>query len=154
MIDRAGQSGNREAILRMLNGIWNNLSFRPKEFTEARHFDPASPLWRLQDAVTTRFIQVAQQSGAKVALFNANEAGAYAWEAGWYRVEDTPRNRELYLSHAKLLAEIANREHTWMIPNRRVIEGGHNNSHPNARGNQAIADDIYDFLREDAKLIP
>jgi lysophospholipase L1-like esterase len=154
MIDRAGQSGNREAILRMLNGIWNNLSFYPKEFTEARHFDPASPLWRLQDAVTTRFIQVAQQSGAKVALFNSSEAGAYAWEAGWYRVEDTPRNRELYLSHVKLLAEIAKRENAWMIPNRRALEAAHNNLHPNARGNQVIADDIYDFLREDAKLIP
>lgn len=154
IIDRAGQSENREAILRMLHAIWNNLSFYPQEYTEARHFDPASPMWRLQEAVTTRFIQVAQQSGAKVALFNASEAGAYAWEVGWYRVEDTSRNRELYLSHVKLLAEIAKREHAWMIPNRRLIEGAHNDAHPNARGNQAIADDIYDFLREDAKLIP
>jgi lysophospholipase L1-like esterase len=154
IIDRAGQSENREAILRMLHAIWNNLSFYPQEYTEARHFDPASPMWRLQEAVTTRFIQVAQQSGAKVALFNASEAGAYAWEVAWHKVEDTPRNRELYLSHVKLLAEIAKREHAWMIPNRRVLEGAHNNSHPTARGNQAIADDIYDFLREDAKLIP
>jgi len=154
IIDRAGQSENREAILRMLHGIWNTLSFHPQEYTEARHFDPASPMWRLQDAVITRFIQVAQQSGAQVALFNASEGGSYAWDAGWHRVEDTPRNRELYLSHIKLLAGIAEREHAWMIPNRRVIEAAHNNAHPNARGNQAIADDIYDFLRQDAKLIP
>src|SRR5262245_40927042 len=153
MIDRAGQSRNREAILRILHARWNELIFRPKEFTEARHFDPASPLWRLQEAVITRFIQVAQQSGAKVALFNASEAGSFAWEAAWYRVEDTARNRELYLSHVQLLAEIAKREHAWMIPNRRLLEGAHNDSHPTARGNQAIADDIYDFLREDAKLI-
>jgi hypothetical protein len=111
-------------------------------------------MWRLQDAVTTRFIRVAQQSGAKVALFNQSEAGAYGWEVAWQRVEDTPRNKELYLSHAKLLAGIAEREHAGMIPNRRVLERGHYDSHPDARGNQAIADDIYDFLREDTKLIP
>ena len=154
MIDRAGQSGNQEAILRTLHAKWNRGGFFPKEFTEARHFDPASPLWRLQEAVTTRFIQVARQSGAKVAVFNADEAGAFAWDAAWYRVENTPRNRELYLSHVKLLAEIATREHAWMIPNRRLLERAHNDSHPTARGNEAIADDIYDFLREDAKLIP
>jgi lysophospholipase L1-like esterase len=154
MIDRAGQSGNQESILRMLHVLWNNMSFYPQEFTEARHFDPASPMWRLEDAVLARFIQVARQSGAKVALFNEAEAGEYAWEAAWYRVEDTSRNRELYVSHVQLLAEIAEREHAWMISNCRVIERTHNNSHPDARGNQAIADDIYDFLREDAKLIP
>jgi lysophospholipase L1-like esterase len=153
IIDRAGQSAHREAILRMLEPRWNILSFYPQEYTEARHFDPASPAWRLHAAVTARFIQVAQQNGAKVALFNETEAGAYAWQVAWYRVEDTPRNRELYLSHIKLLAEIAQREHAWMIPNRRVYQRARNDSHPNARGNQAIADDIYDFLREDAKLI-
>lgn len=153
MIDRAGQSGNREAILRMLDARWNNLSFYPKEYTEARHFDPASPMWRLYAAVTARFIQVARQSGAKVALFNSSEAGAYSWEVSWYRVKDTPRNRELYLSHVKLLAGIAEREHAWMIPNRRIYEVARNNAHPNAQGNEEIADDIYDFLRNDAKLI-
>jgi lysophospholipase L1-like esterase len=154
MIDRAGQSGNWEAILRMLDARWNNLSFYPKEYTEARHFDPSSPVWRLYAAVTARFIQVAQQNGAKVALFNASEAGAYSWEVSWYRVKDTPQNRELYLSHVKLLAGIAEREHAWMITNRRIYEAARNNAHSNARGNEAIADDIYDFLRKDAKLIP
>jgi lysophospholipase L1-like esterase len=154
MIHRAGQSANREAILRMLESKWNNLSFYPEEYAEARHFDPASPVWRLHAAVTTRFIQVARQRGAKVALFNETEAGSYAWDVAWHRVEDTPRNRELYVSHVKLLTEIAEREHAWMIPNRRVYERARNNSHPNARGYQAMADDIYDFLRKDAKLIP
>ena len=118
----------------MLHAKWNNMSFYPKEFTEARHFAPASPLWRLQEAVTTRFIQVAQQSGAKVALFNQSEAGAYAWQAAWRRVEDTPRNRELYLSHVKLLAEIATREHAWMIPSRRIVERAHNDAHQTRGG--------------------
>jgi lysophospholipase L1-like esterase len=154
MIHRAGQSANREAILRMLESKWNNLSFYPEEYAEARHFDPASPVWRLHAAVTTRFIQVARQSGATVALFNEPEAGSYAWDVAWHRVEDTPRNRELYVSHVKLLTEIAEREHAWMIPNRRVYERARNNGHPNARGYQAMADDIYDFLRKDAKLIP
>jgi lysophospholipase L1-like esterase len=154
IIDRAGQSGNRQAILRILNARWNHLSFRPKEYIEARHFDPASPAWRLHAAVTARFIQIAQQSGAKVALFNETEADSYRWEVSWYKVEDTPRNRELYLSHVALLKEIAEREHAWMIPNRRLYERARNNGHPNARGNQAIADDIYDFLRTEAKLIP
>jgi len=153
MIDRAGQSANREAILRMLEAMWNNISFRPREYTEARHFDPASPEWRLHAAVTARFIQVARQSGAKVALFNETEAGSYGWEVAWYRVEDTPRNRELYVSHVNLLHDIAERERAWMIPNRRLYERARNNGHPNARGNQEIAEDIYDFLRKDAKLI-
>src|SRR5262249_16833249 len=130
MIDRAGQSANREAILHMLEARWNNLSFHPQEYTEARHFDPTSPAWRLHAAVTARFIQVAGQGGAKVALFNETEAGSYAWDVAWYRVEDTPRNRELYLSHVNLLADIAKREHAWMIPNRRVYERARNNGHP------------------------
>jgi lysophospholipase L1-like esterase len=154
MIDHAGQSTNRKAILRLLEPAWNSVSFHPEEYAEARHFDPASPAWRLYAAVTTLFIRVARRSGAKVALFNETEAGSYAWEVAWYRVEDTPRNRELYLSHVKLLREIAEREHAWIIPNRRVYDRARNNAHPNARGNQAIADDIYDFLRKDAKLIP
>ena len=66
----------------------------------------------------------------------------------------TQCDRELYLSHVALLSEIAKREHAWMIPNRRVYEAARNNSHPNAQGNEEIADDIYDFLRQDAKLIP
>ena len=94
------------------------------------------------------------QSGAKVALLNETEAGSYRWEVSWYKVEDTPRNRELYISHVKLLHDIAERERAWMIPNRRLYERARNNGHPNARGNQEIADDIYDFLRKDAKLIP
>jgi lysophospholipase L1-like esterase len=154
MIQRAGQSANREAILRMLESTWDSISFYPEEYAEARHFDPASPMWRLHAAITARFIQVARQSGAKVALFNETEAGSYAWEVAWHKVEDTPRNRELYVSHVKLLTEIAEREHAWMIPNRRVYERARNNGHPNARGYQLIADDIYDFLRKDAKLIP
>jgi lysophospholipase L1-like esterase len=154
MIDHAGQSANRKAILRLLEPAWNSFSFHSEEYAEARHFDPASPAWRLYAAVTTRFIRVARRSGAKVALFNESEAGGYAWEVAWYRVEDTPRNRELYLSHDKLLREIAEREHAWIIPNRRVYDRARNDAHPNAWGNQAIADDIYDFLRKDAKLIP
>jgi|SRR6476469_2682671 lysophospholipase L1-like esterase len=153
LIDRAGQSANREAILRMLESTWNNLSFHPKQYAEARHFDPTSPAWRLHAAVTARFIQIARQSSAKVALLNETEAGSYAWEVAWHTVEDTPRNRELYVSHVKLLADIAEREHAWIIPNRRIYERARNNGHPNARGYQAMAHDIYDFLRQDAKLI-
>jgi lysophospholipase L1-like esterase len=153
MIDRTGQSAHREAILRMLEARWDNLSFHPHEYTEARHFDPESPAWRLHAAVTARFIQIARQSGAKVALLNETDTGSYAWEVAWYKLEDTPRNRELYVSHVKLLADIAEREHAWMIPNRRIYERARNNGHPNARGYQAMADDIYDFLRQDAKLI-
>ena len=153
LIDRAGQSANREAILRMLESTWNNFSFHPKQYAEARHFDPTSPAWRLHAAVTARFIQIARQSGAKVALLNETEAGSYAWEVAWHTVEDTPRNRELYVSHVKLLADIAEREHAWIISNRRIYERARNNGHPNARGYQAMADDIYDFLRQDAKLI-
>ena len=78
MIDRAGQSANQGAILRMLEARWNNLSFHPQEYAEARHFDPTSPAWQLHAAVTARFIQVARQGGAKVALFNETEAGSYA----------------------------------------------------------------------------
>jgi hypothetical protein len=153
MIDRTGQSAHREAILRMLEARWDNLSFHPREYTEARHFDPASAAWRLHAAVTARFIQIARQSGAKVALLNETEAGSYAWEVAWYKLKDTPRNRDLFVSHVKLLAGIAEREHAWMIPNRRIYQRARNNPHPNALGYQAMADDIYDFLRQDAKLI-
>jgi len=79
--------------------------------------------------------------------------GNPGFRPAWHTVEDTPRNRELYVSHVKLLADIAEREHAWIIPNRRIYERARNNGHPNARGYQAMAHDIYDFLRQDAKLI-
>ena len=129
-------------------------TFRPEEYTEARHFEPASPAWHLHAAVTARFIQLARQAGAKVALFNETEAGEYVHALYWHHHEDTAQNRERFVSHVKLLSEIAEREHAWMIPNRGVYERARNDSHPNAVGYQAMADDIYDFLREDAKLIP
>jgi hypothetical protein len=147
LIERAGQSANREAILRMLESRWRLWSFYPAEYYDARSFDPASGPWRLHAAVTARFIQVGQQGGARVALFSETDIGSYAWDVAWYKIEDTPRNKERYLSHRQLLRDIAEREHAWMIPNRRVYERARNDAHPNARGYQAMADDIDDPSR-------
>jgi hypothetical protein len=156
LFDGGGEAARRELVLRLLESrfFFDNDFYLPSHFADAAPFDLGGADWRLTDALLRRVARTARAAGARFAILNESEEGLWAWTKYWHFYADTPTNHERAIAHAKALAALAREEQSYFIPNVRPYERARNDNHQNARGYDAMASDVYDFLRAELKVAP
>jgi lysophospholipase L1-like esterase len=136
-----------EKALRIFEDRWFNLYWSEANF-RGRQPNPKQCQWKLYFALIKEMDRLARENGADLAIFSENDLGHYEWEVYWGRVEDSDIARKNYLSPTTLIKEFAQREKISMVPNRNKYTRARNDPHPNIRGNMAMAEDLYIFLKE------
>jgi lysophospholipase L1-like esterase len=147
IISASGKIRDREKALRLFeirffSALWTEGHFRPGKA------DPNSCEWRLYFALIKEMNRLALENAADFAIISDNEPGHYEWSVYWGRVEDSPESRESYLSPTEVIRDFTQSEKISFIANKHKFVRARNDSHPNAAGNLAMANDIYDFLKE------
>jgi len=138
---------DREKAVRIFEDRWFNLYWSESNF-QGSQADPKHWQWKLYFALIKEMHRLARENGADLAIFSENELGHYEWEVYWGRVEDSDKARENYLSPTTLIKEFARREKISVVPNRNKYTRARNDPHPNIKGNMAMAEDLYIFLKE------
>ena len=76
------------------------------------------------------------------------EEGHYRWDRFWLRVREGEAARADYLAATRMLRALADREGIGFVELRAVHQRARNDPHPNAAGNVAMAENLYQYLLE------
>jgi len=136
-----------DMILRILEDRWFNASWRPDRLAP-RKPNVGTIEWRLYFKLVEEVDKVSRDNGAKLLLFSDNEPGHYEWETYWFRIVDTAESRESYLAPNEMVRAFAVRHGIGFIPQKRKYLRCRNDPHPSPLGNEAVADDIFEYLIE------
>jgi len=108
--------------------------------------DPGSIGWRLYFRLIERLRDVAAMNGAPFVIFSETDLGSYEWSRFWMRVAPEEQARKNYLAQAKLIEGFTLQHGIGFVPQVRKYTRARNDPHANPAGNQAMADDIFDYL--------
>lgn len=122
---------------------WTTERFRPEPVTGT------TPEWELLCALIVEMKERATAAGAEVMLLSDNEIGMYQWAVDWAMIEESPEAQRNYLSANEKLKELCRRNDIGFITHNRIHDRARNDAHPNAAGNEAMADNIIDFLKSE-----
>lgn len=122
-----------------------------KSWTEASHVpqatDPKAPGWQLYFALVKEMQARCQKAGAGLAILSDCEVGHYRWEVSWGLTEDSPASQAAHLSPTATIATFAAENGIGMVENHTLVPRYDNDPHPNVAGNQAMAQNIFDYLQ-------
>ena len=125
---------------RWFNEYWSVGSFRPSPA------NAASYEWKLYFALMSEIKNRSDSIHAEVAVLPETEQGHYEWSRSWYRVSDDEVTKVNYLSHIQVIRSAMNKLGIDVIENTEPYQRARNDPHPNAQGNQAMANDIFKHL--------
>lgn len=137
-------TADTEAIERILEKRWFH-HYWSKEHFFCTPQDASSYEWQLYFAIVLRMQKLAEQHGSHLLLFDEKETGAYAWERYWHRISPDI-SADDFLSQKIILKDFAQKNGIGFIPNEKVYQRARNDSHPNSKGNEAMAEDIERYL--------
>lgn len=138
--ERHGLADQREFILRVCesaNRVEGNLE---SEFNVPK--PTVEDYWRLFFALAKAIRDEAAAGGAPLLLSTDVDEGRWQWERFWGRVSPSPEARARYLHTNQLLRDFAAAASIPFAEPERVIQRARNDAHPNAAGNDAVADNI------------
>jgi hypothetical protein len=135
----------RERIVRMLEHhpfqeLWFPVQWQPAVP------DTAAPEWQLFFALVRAIRAQAESVGASLAVISDQERGLYEWERYWQRIAPGEEARRRYLAPTDALHDFAARERIGVIANTHPHQRARNDSHPNASGNVAMAENVLAYL--------
>ncbi len=107
--------------------------------------------WTLLTQLTLKMKEIANQNNIQFMIFSEwPNVAHFEWSMFWFYYADTPQTLERYLSPRTLLTRFAQEQNIMLIPNQReyAYKRPRNDPHANIHGNQAIAEDIFDFIIE------
>ena len=135
-----------ERVLQLLEsrGFYENWS--PERYHPVP-FKTETPEWELLKALLGRIQELAAEAGAETLLLSDNEIGMYRWATSWAMTEDSPEALENYMSSNKVLKDFCEQVGIGFIPHKHVHQRARNDAHPNEIGNEAMADNILDYLQ-------
>ena len=91
---------------------------------------------------------VTKSIGAGLAIITDQESGRYNWDRSWLRVADGDLAKAQFFELNVFLQEMADRIDADFIPTPVPHERGKFDSHANAKGNEAIAENIYLYIKQ------
>jgi len=103
--------------------------------------------WKLARQLIFAMSKLTTSIGAKFALISDQEEGLYNWDRSWLRVVDGEKAREQYFEINRFLESTMNATDGDFIPSPVPHQRARNDSHINAAGNEAVAENIYLYLR-------
>jgi hypothetical protein len=145
LIETYGLSKKSDIILRILETHWFHQEWAPDEY-HRQAADPNAYEWRLYFALLSEIKKVADSIGAKMVVFVDTGESAYDWDLYWGRVSPDAEDKKNYLSHIKVIQDWTQSHGVDFIPNTRYYNRARNDPHETVAGNEAIADDMFDFF--------
>ena len=142
VIDRADQTTNRDAILRLTEDWWFHRYLSPEDY----HWPPedkSSFKWRLLFKLLDTFRQEARAADAMLMLVSDNEQGHYEWERHWLRISSDEKSKNNYFTPSDFLREYSNRNGIEFVDSVYPHTRARNDPHPNVAGNQAMAENLF-----------
>ena len=144
-IDASGLHDKTAIIKRILEDRWFTQHWSVENFRPSP-IDADSYDWKLYFALISEIKNRSNSIGADVAIFPETEEGQYDWDRSWYRVSDDQASKVNSLSHIAVLKSAMSKLGIDVIGNTKPYQRARNDPHPNAQGNQAMADDIFEYL--------
>jgi len=148
LLESCNYQGDRDIIFRVLekrsfHSNWSREIFYPKKQ------DINSRPWKLYFKLIDKANSLINQMGSRLVIFCTNDLAHFEWNVYWCRLSGDATSRDNFLQYCRILREYASENSIGFIENRRLYQFARNDPHPNIAGNQAMAEDIYDFLMED-----
>lgn len=147
IVDKFNLNAQQDTISLILENRWFN-----KDWTPDLYFFPQpdenSPEWKLFFALLKGIQEVAEQNGADLAIFSNNEIGQYQWERSWHRISPDSISRQNFLAPSRTIQDFATQHGIDFISNLHRHDRAKTDPHPNIDGNEAMAKNVYEFLKE------
>jgi len=112
----------------------------------AKHQDGNSYQWQLFKALVQQMKDASDKIGARLLIFPETDLGQFKWQLAWYRTKNNEQNKTEWLSHLQVIQDLMNQIGVQVIQPKREYLRARNDSHPNAEGNEAMAEDIMDYV--------
>lgn len=143
LIDGTTHADDKRGILAVVSDVWLNQYWDSSQFHRANP-DPNSHEWRILQALLQE-LRNQISSGTPLLLLSDQDRGLYEWETSWHRIsrdEETERN---FFAVNSLLASLV--KGVELVPGAFVQERFHLDPHPNAAGHEAMAKNLFEYLR-------
>lgn len=102
--------------------------------------------WKLTAALIQNMAKTAGQLGADFAIFSELEEGRFQWDYEWRRVADDPETRAGFFRMNDFLRQTVDGTTTEIIPTTIPHTRSHYDSHANAEGNEAMAENLRRYI--------
>jgi hypothetical protein len=135
----------KDIVFRILEDRWFH-KYWSKESHFPKKVDPSSRDWRLYFELIDEIKNQATEINADLAIFPSTEIGHYQWNRSWYRVNDDPVSKENYFSYLHVIKDHMAKRGIGVIDNTIPYDRARNDPHPNAKGNESMAEDILKYL--------
>ena len=89
---------------------------------------------------------LAEKNDFTLAIFSDNEIAHYNWEVLWHRINNNSTSQINYLQPTKIIRNYALNNNIEFIENVIPHYRARNDPHPNIKGNEAIAENIFRYL--------
>jgi lysophospholipase L1-like esterase len=132
-------------ILRVAQQYWFTSYWTPENFNPAPP-DSKDPRWQAYFELMRQMKAETAAIGAKLAILSTEEDGVYQWDLFWHRVASTKQAHDNYLAPNALLSHFAEQEGIRLVPLQASVQRAKLDPHPNAAGNEAIADSLFSFV--------
>jgi lysophospholipase L1-like esterase len=148
---RAHGLGDREEeLLRALEDRWFQSSWSPELYAPPPpDFD--SPGWKLYFKLVEQMQRVTAAKSTPIVLFSETDLGSYEFCRFWFRISPDDAYLAGYLAPTRAIQEFASRSRMEFCPQKRKYVRARNDPHANGEGNQAMAEDLLDYLLETHK---
>ncbi len=144
-IKRYKHDKNRENILKILEKRWFH-QYWSKENYFPKEQKVTALAWRLYFKLILEAKAVIKKYDSTLAVFSDNEIGHYDWDVSWFRVSSDDISKAIYLQHTEIIKKFANENQIDFIENTIPHHRARNDPHPNIEGNEAMAENIYQYL--------
>lgn len=154
LVDAIGKYGKedlRESILRVFEKRFFNDNWNEKRFYITKPQDENSMAWRLYFKLIEEANSLIKKSGGKLAIMSVTGQGGYESDRYWFRISEDEESKINYLSPTRIIKDHFQSSDILAIDNRNKIVRARNDPHPNIKGNEAMAENIYMFLMENFK---
>ncbi|WNK01353.1 GDSL-type esterase/lipase family protein [Thalassospiraceae bacterium LMO-JJ14] len=118
----------------LIDGDWEREDFSKYHWTLTRHLIMA-------------ISKLSKSFGGDFAVLSDHEEGRYQWDRAWLRVADGQKAREQYFELNAFLESTAAAIDADLIPSPVPHKRARFDSHVNVQGNEAIAENIYLYLK-------
>jgi len=146
LAQRFGQSESIGAILRIAENRHFHEHWGPSFYRHPNdHIGKKG--WRLFLAMLVEAKRVATSAGAELAIISDADEGHYEWDLYWHRVAPDDETKKRYLAFSVHLKEFAEANGIGFVDSVDKVVRSRNDAHPNEAGNQALANNLYRYLK-------
>jgi len=129
--------------------IFENRPFSNK--WKENYFYPEKPIlenhkWKLFSAIVNNMANIINKNNSEFAILSDVDIGKYKWSTYWGLINNSDESKNNYLGMNELIKNIVNQRGGRLIENNIEVKRARNDSHPNIEGNNAMANNIYEFL--------